>query len=301
MRKFQFETVDVFTDQQFGGNPLAVFTDAVGLSDRQMQLLAAEFNLSETAFVLPPLDPLNTARLRIFNRTAEMAFAGHPSIGAAFVLARHGRAPRGKLILEVAAGTVPVTIQFDEEGRPIGGQIEAPQPLTTGQDISADIIAECVGISVSDVVTTTHAPVIASVGNPYVIAQLKAEALRRCQPNIAAFKNALTAYPTMNGRFSLHVYAWQDEAVRARMFAPLAGTWEDPATGSANAPLVALLLSLSDSDAMRLVVHQGVEMGRASLLVVEAWRTAGEIRATVAGRCVHMLDGSLELAQDDHQ
>lgn len=301
MTKFQFDTVDVFTDRKFGGNPLAVLTDARGLSARQMQLLAAEFNLSETTFVLPPFDPLNNARLRIFNRTSEMAFAGHPTIGSAFVLSRNGRAPDGKLMLEVLAGLVPVTIQLDGQGSPIGGLIEAPQPLTIGQTIPADIIAACIGLSVSEIVTTTHRPVIASMGNPYVIAEVEAAALRRCEPNIAVFRSAMAAYPAMNGRFSLHVYARQREALRARMFAPLAGTWEDPATGSANAPLVALLLSLSERERMRLEVHQGIEMGRASFLIVEARRTAGEIRATVAGRCVHVLSGSLEMTQDDRQ
>src|SRR3569623_1474689 len=91
MRSFPFVTVDVFTTRRFGGNQLAVFTDAEGLSDAEMQALAAEMNLSETTFVLPPADPANTARVRIFNRTAEMPFAGHPNVGTAFVLARLGR------------------------------------------------------------------------------------------------------------------------------------------------------------------------------------------------------------------
>ena len=103
MQIYRFETVDVFTTRRFGGNPLAVFPDARGLSDAQMQALAAELNLSETTFVLPPVNPANAARVRIFNRTAEMAFAGHPSIGTAFVLARGAcpvvdptaRGPRG--------------------------------------------------------------------------------------------------------------------------------------------------------------------------------------------------------------
>ena len=99
MRRFAFETVDVFTERQFGGNPLAVFTDARGLGDGEMQALAAEFNLAETTFVLPPEDPANTARIRIFNRTAEMPFAGHPSVGTAYVLARRGRHDGGVLRL----------------------------------------------------------------------------------------------------------------------------------------------------------------------------------------------------------
>lgn len=88
MPTFSFVTVDVFTDRRFGGNPLAVFPDARGMSDADMQSLAAEFNLSETTFVLPPADPANTARVRIFNRKSEMPFAGHPNVGTGWVLAR---------------------------------------------------------------------------------------------------------------------------------------------------------------------------------------------------------------------
>ena len=87
MPAYAFQTVDVFTDRRFGGNPLAVFPDAQGISDEEMQALAAEFNLSETTFVLPPSDPANSARVRIFNRTAEMPFAGHPNVGTGYVLA----------------------------------------------------------------------------------------------------------------------------------------------------------------------------------------------------------------------
>src|SRR6201988_2261063 len=102
MPKYAFVTVDVFTDRRFGGNPLAVCPHAPGLPDSDMQALAAEFNLSETTFVLPPEDPKHTARVRIFNRTAEMPFAGHPSVGTGYVLAQRGAG--GGLTLEVAAG-----------------------------------------------------------------------------------------------------------------------------------------------------------------------------------------------------
>src|ERR687895_656320 len=113
MRTFSFVTVDVFTDRRFGGNPLAVFPDARGLSDADMQALAAEFNLSETTFVLPPEDPAHTARVRIFNRTAEMPFAGHPNVGTGFVLAQQGRDENGVLLFEEIAGLVEVRIERD--------------------------------------------------------------------------------------------------------------------------------------------------------------------------------------------
>src|ERR1700730_18393985 len=126
MRTFSFVTVDVFTDRRFGGNPLAVFPDAEGMTDAEMQSLAAEFNLSETTFVLPPADPANTARVRIFNRRSEMPFAGHPNVGTAWVLAREGRAKDGVLRFEEIAGLVEV------QATPELVTIAAPQPLSLG-------------------------------------------------------------------------------------------------------------------------------------------------------------------------
>jgi len=104
--KRQFVTVDVFTDRKFGGNPLAVFPDAQGLSTEQMQSIAAEFNYAETTFVLPPSDPKHTAHVRIFTPKAEMPFAGHPNVGTAFVLARLGKAKGERLVFEEKAGLV---------------------------------------------------------------------------------------------------------------------------------------------------------------------------------------------------
>lgn len=116
MKAYAFVTVDVFTDRRFGGNPLAVFPDARGMSDADMQSLAAEFNLSETTFVLPPRDPANTARVRIFNRTSEMPFAGHPNVGTGYILAREGRDKDGVLRLEELAGLVEVKVDRDPAG-----------------------------------------------------------------------------------------------------------------------------------------------------------------------------------------
>ncbi|MDZ4053977.1 MAG: PhzF family phenazine biosynthesis isomerase, partial [Phenylobacterium sp.] len=123
MPTYAFVTLDVFTDRPFGGNPLAVFTDARGMTDAQMQSLAAEMNLSETTFVLPPSDPANTARVRIFHRTGEMPFAGHPSIGTGYVLATLGH--EGALSLEMIAGLVKVDINRDGDGAPTGVVIAA--------------------------------------------------------------------------------------------------------------------------------------------------------------------------------
>lgn len=288
-----FETVDVFTERRFGGNPLAVFTDARGISDGDMQALAAELNLSETTFVLPPADPANSARVRIFNRTAEMAFAGHPSIGTAYVLARNGHPHGDRLRLEVPAGIVSVEIER-EGGAVVGGRITAPQPLSLGRFFPARAIAACIGVAEGDVVTEAHAPVLASVGNPYIIAELSAGALSRCAPDLAGFRAAYDGGADLQGRFSLYVYARDGENVRARMFAPLAGTWEDPATGSAATPLAGLLLHVRGGESIAFDIRQGEEMRRPSLLRVTARRTESGVVTTVAGRCVPVLRGALQ-------
>lgn len=291
MPSYAFETVDVFTDRRFGGNPLAVFTDARGMSDAEMQSLAAEMNLSETTFVLPPKNPAHTARVRIFHRTAEMPFAGHPNVGTACVLARHGRDRDGVLLFEELAGLVEVKVERDAAGNVAGATIAAPQPLSMGIELPVDGIAACAGLAPADVVVAAHKPVQASVGVQFVLAEVKAEALARALPDIAAYRTLEAAHPALEERLSLFIYAREGDKIRARMFAPLAGTWEDPATGSASATLAALLLSLDGGDSARFELTQGVEMGRPSLLKLTAQRSGDGIRATVGGACVPMLRG----------
>lgn len=296
MRRYSFVTVDVFTNQRFGGNPLAVFPDARGMSDAEMQSLAAEFNLSETTFVLPPDDSANTARVRIFTRTTEMPFAGHPNVGTGYVLAQQGRDKNGKLLFEELAGLVEVQIERDRSGAPVGATIAAPQPLSLGVELPVEEIAACAGLTASEVIVAAHRPVQASLGNPFVIAEVEAAALKRAAPDIAAFRKSVTRESALKGRLGLYLYAHEGEGrVQARMFAPLGGTFEDPATGSAAGPLGALLLSLSSDAEKRLDIHQGVVMGRPSLLQVVARRGADGIRATIAGQCVPVLRGEAEL------
>lgn len=288
MTTYPFVTLDVFTDIRFGGNPLAVFTDARGLSDQQMQSLAAEMNLSETTFILPPQDAANTARVRIFNRTAEMPFAGHPSIGTGWVLSQAGRG--AELRLEVPAGIVAVSATTE------GATIAAPRPLALGEKLPVEIVAACAGLGLADIVVAAHAPIEASVGVAFVFAEVTAQALTRAAPDLAAFRQAAADYPHFGDRLSLHLYAHDGEGrLRARMFAPNSGTVEDPATGSANATLAALLLSLSKHDAGAWDIVQGVEMGRPSRLRAAAQRTPAGVTATVGGGCVPVLRGEATL------
>jgi len=297
MKTYSFVTVDVFTERRFGGNPLAVFPDARGLSDAAMQSLATEFNLSETTFVLPPADPANTARVRIFNRTHEMAFAGHPNVGTGYALAQQGRDKDGVLRFEEIAGLVEVKVERDAAGALAGTTIAAPQPLSLGVKVPAESVAACAGLVATDVLRAAHPPMVATVGMSFVLAEVSPAALSRAAPNIGEFRAAVARQPELAGRLSLYMYVrgGDKSRIRARMFAPLAGTWEDPATGSAATPLAALLLSFTKDESARFAIEQGVEMGRPSLLRVEARRAPDGIRASVGGNCVPVLRGEAQV------
>lgn len=140
MPSYEFVTVDVFTDVRFGGNPLAVLPNAQGLTAEQMQAIAREFNLSETSFVLPPADPAHTVRVRIFTPAAELPFAGHPNVGTGFVLAGRNKSADA-MVFEEIAGLVTVRVQRAPDGAPIAAEIDAPQSLTVGDDVSPGTLA----------------------------------------------------------------------------------------------------------------------------------------------------------------
>jgi trans-2,3-dihydro-3-hydroxyanthranilate isomerase len=302
MPAYDFVTVNVFTAQRFGGNPLAVFPDANGLTDAQMQDIAAEFNLSETTFVLPPADPRHHARVRIFTPKTEMPFAGHPNVGTGYVLARMAGDPPEHYTFEEIAGLVRVHVLRDPAGIITGARISAPRSLTLDIAVPTEIVAACVGLPASDIISETHAPIVASVGTQFVIAEVgSVEALSRARPSIAAFEDAASRFPSLSGRFNVLLYARPGESLiqlRTRMFAPLAGVTEDPATGSAAAALAALLTSLAPGDNVDLhyEIEQGAEMGRPSQIVASASKTGeGPVVATVSGSCVPVGRGTLEV------
>jgi len=293
MAEYEYVTVNVFTDRRFGGNPLAVVPDARGLSDAQMQALAAEFNLSETAFVLPPDNPQHHARVRIFGPRAEMPFAGHPNVGTGFVLALRDEKPPEHYVFEEKAGLVRVHVLRDRQGVVTGARISAPQPLSLGIGLPEEVVAACADLVPEEIVTTSHGPIVAEVAS--------VEALSRASPDLAEFRNTVAAFRELDGRLMLHLYAQIDgdaTRLRARMFAPLTGVLEDPATGSANAALAALLTSLAPGENVDLTydIHQGVEMGRPSQIVAAARKTAeGPVTATVSGSCVSVMRGVIEV------
>ena len=300
--KLNFVTVDVFTGTQFAGNPLGVVLNAEGLSGGQMQAIAAEFNLAETTFVLPPKDPANTAEVRIFTPRYEMPFAGHPNVGTAFALARagtsYGRAiARDAVTFEEKAGIVPISLLRDGDAV-TGARLASPQALTLGAEIPAELIASACSLSVDDIETANHPPIIASCGAPFVVAELKGRSrLIAAAARSDVFLRDIARLPVT----SIFIYTRVAESgldIRARMFAPHHGIAEDPATGSANVALVGLLAKLRPEPDLRIsrTIAQGVEMGRPSLLQADAEKKDGTVTATyVGGRCVPVMSGTIEI------
>jgi trans-2,3-dihydro-3-hydroxyanthranilate isomerase len=300
MASYEFVTVDVFTDTRFGGNPLAVLPDARGLTGAAMQAIAKEFNLSETTFVLPPDNPMHHAKVRIFTPAHEMPFAGHPNVGTGYVLACRDDNPPEHYTFEELAGLVRVHILRDAGGVVTGSRVAAPVPLTRGATLPVEVVAACAGLPAADIVVSAHQPGLASVGAEFVIVEVTGlDALSRATPDIGAFRVGAAEFARTPGRFAIHLYTrvpGHPDRLRARMFAPLGGVPEDPATGSANAALAALLVSLEPGEHVdrHYRIEQGVEMGRPSVILATGRREGDRVTASIAGGCVPVMSGRLE-------
>jgi trans-2,3-dihydro-3-hydroxyanthranilate isomerase len=296
-----FVTVDVFTDRKFGGNPLAVVPDATALTGAQMQAIAGEFNLAETTFVLPPQDSSHTAQVRIFTPRAELPFAGHPNIGTAYVLAqeseRVGRPVSDPMIFEEKAGLVRLNLIKDGTAV-VGARLTPPQSLNRGDDLDPEIIAAACSLSVSDIETANHQPCILSCGLPLAFVELKTRAtLAAARARTDVFAKHLPTDRLIG--ILLYVHDRRDGYdLQARMFGPLVGVPEDPASGSPNVALGGLLATLRPEPDLKLALRiaQGVDMGRPSLLEAAAEKRGGKIIGlSIGGRCVPMMRGTLEV------
>ena len=297
--RYRYYICDVFTDTRFGGNQLAVLPEADGLTDRQMQQIAREFNFAETAFVFPS-EIGHTRRVRIFTPTAEMPFAGHPNIGTAFSLATAGEFGEFEtsigVTFEEKAGPVPIAIQR-REGQAIWCELTAPETLSLGKAVSAELVASAISLNESDIVSATHAPQFASVGLPFLMTELKdRSALERARIQW----DGLDAIAALGVTPDLHLYVHSADEfdIRARMFAPMDGVPEDPATGSANCALAALLSHFREkpSGEFRFRIAQGVEMGRPSVLEARTEKREGVVVAAwIGGSCVAVSEGSIEV------
>lgn len=298
MPTYAFRTLDVFTSRPFGGNPLAIFPNARGLDSGAMQAIATEFNLSETVFFMPP--PAGSeaiATVRIFTPVNELPFAGHPNVGAAFHVASEGgifgRDCGNHFTFDELAGPVEC---FVDRKNGIETAIAAPRPLELGRDVHLATVAACASIGEDAISTRAHPPLMASVGLPFVIAELASlDALAATKPSSSAFVDANVRFKPEGDFFSLYLYV-RDPAdparVRTRMFAPLSGVPEDPATGSAAAALAAFLATLDGPDEdRRYAIVQGVEMGRRSDIAASI--SGGRVR--IGGPCVAMQQGTLTL------
>ncbi len=296
--KYRFHTCDVFTDTRFGGNPLAVLPNAEGLSTQQMQQIAREFNYAESTFVLPSENG-HTRNVRIFTPAQEIPFAGHPNIGTAFTLASIGElgsfGDETNIVFEEKAGLVPIKIRRTEEN--IWCELKAPKPLSIGQAVPLDLVASALSLSPEDIVTGNHKPQVASVGLPFVMVELKNRAaLEKMRLNQPAFEeiHKTGVMPDIHA----YVLAKDEFDIRARMFAPLDGIPEDPATGSANCALVAMLshYKAEPDGEFRWRIAQGEEMKRPSVLDARTEKQSGTVTGVwIAGTCKMVTEGYIEV------
>jgi trans-2,3-dihydro-3-hydroxyanthranilate isomerase len=291
----RFATLDVFTDRQFTGNPLAVVLDAEGLDGAVMQAIAREFGHPETVFVLPPSEPAHRAHVRIFTPARELPFAGHPTVGTAVLLGLRDRAAAGHaFVLEEGVG--PVTCRLERAG--VGGgeaRFELPQlPQEVGEAPEAAAIAASLGLAAADIGYGLLRPSRWSAGVPVAlvpVAHLRAVAA--CRPDRDRLAAAIGDAP---------VYVFCQGAVEpghhfhARMFAPALGIAEDPATGSAAAALAGLLAARGGhgDGEHAFVIEQGYEIGRPSLIRLALQIAQGRLRsASIGGSAVIVTEGTL--------
>jgi trans-2,3-dihydro-3-hydroxyanthranilate isomerase len=281
VRTFRYVVADVFTDVPLAGNQLAVFTDARDLTSEEMQLLARETNLSETVFVLPPSNPDADVRIRIFTPAVELPFAGHPTLGTAFVLG----GPLSKIVihLETRAGVVPVELERDGP-RIVFGRMDQPIPNFELVEDPTPIFA-ALGVAGSELPVERYelgpGHVYVALGSPEEVAAL--------QPDIAALARA-----TPDG---VNCFARDGHHWKTRMFAPNHGVVEDPATGSAAGPLAVHLARHGwISFGERIEIKQGAEINRPSTLYAEAHGSVEEIqRVVVGGSAVTVARGQFSL------
>jgi trans-2,3-dihydro-3-hydroxyanthranilate isomerase len=304
MTRFRYLTADVFTEVPFGGNQLAVFPDARGIPDHRLQDVAREFNYSETTFVYPPSDQGHTRRVRIFTPDRELPFAGHPTVGTAHVLAAIGDLPLSgdvtHIVLEELVGPVPVRIHT-EGGVPTVCQLsvaklpeEGPTPPPRTQ------LAAVLGLDVEDLLDGEWEPRGWSCGVPYLFIPLRdRDAVARARVNVERGERALA------GTWAPEPFVFTRAGERAgsdlhgRMFAPAFGIPEDPATGSAAAAMAGYLArrEARRDGMLRWRLEQGFEMGRPSILDIEADVAGGEITdVRVGGASVIVCEGTMAIA-----
>lgn len=295
-RKYDYRIVDVFTTSRLEGNPLAVFPAASGISDAEMQRIALETNLSETVFFFPASSSEAHVKVRIFTPRREMPFAGHPTIGSAYVLSRQRELPE-RFGIEENVGIVPVESDTDASGN---RRFWLTTPGITFMDtVDAGLCARLLALSPDDIWPAAP-PQYVSAGSPFLFVALNSvEAVDRAEMQSAYLREAIGA---ANG-VGTFVFARKDPQsssnfdVHSRMFAPQSGITEDPATGSATGPLAAYMrkYGLLPDRNLAFVSEQGVKMGRRSVLQVRIDGNGAEPAIRVGGSVVPVAEGTLFL------
>ena len=291
--EFAYHVVDVFTRQPLEGNPLAVFPDARGLDAVTMQRIARELNLSETTFVLAADGPDAVARVRIFTPASEMRFAGHPTIGTAYVLRRAGRVPADATAFAFEEGVGPVNVRVDPGDDPMIW-LTTP-PVERGRTYDRARCARALGLDDGDLLAGVPCRIL-SAGNPNLfVALASAEAVDRARVDAAALQTLFADEPAP---VCLFAFAPARYGAYSRMFAPALGVPEDPATGSATGPLAAFMMEhglVSAANGTHFVSEQGTKMGRRSLLHVLIHGERGRDAIEVGGHVTPLAIATMTL------
>ena len=297
----EFYTVDVFSNKIFGGNPLAIFTNTDDISTDLMQSIASEVNYSETVFIQKPKNKDNTAKVKIFTPKNELPFAGHPNVGAGFLLSCFpnlipGKYSKNKMVFEEIAGLVNVIPQYNG-ATVVGSKIEAPNKFHKLETVPTSVIQNCIETNEGSIITSNDPPVVAGVGLDFVIAEVQnEEILNNARCNISAFSEADKNFSYGDDFFSLMIYyRGNQQNIFARVFAPLSGIVEDAATGSACGALGALLASQNNdrNNKYNYKIHQGEMIGRPSLINVSILKEKDQIKRTyISGECILVSKGN---------
>jgi trans-2,3-dihydro-3-hydroxyanthranilate isomerase len=292
--ELHYEVVDVFTDTPLEGNPLAVFTNAVDIDGSLMQRIAKELNLAETAFILPPTRRDCDVRVRIFTPSQEMLFAGHPTIGSAFVARKNGFVLRDAMqfVLEENVGPVPIRVESATD--PLLW-LRTP-PITRHRSFDGAACARAVGLSTADLLAGVPCE-IWTAGNPNLYIPVRdRSAVDRAAVDTTALREL---YADEREAICTFVFAPEPHGAYSRMFAPELGVPEDPATGSATGPLAAFMIEYgmapSITDGARFISEQGAKMGRRSVLHVRLNGERGRDGIEVGGYVAPLTQATMRL------
>lgn len=295
MKALPYHLVDVFTDTRFGGNQLAVFTDINDLSTQTMQTVARELNLSESVFIFPPQDTANQCRLRIFTPAMELPMAGHPTVGAAYVLQHEGVLPQeGQVNFEEEVGVIAVDLSR-QDNRPFAYMSQPTPEFSAVRSQRADY-AELLSIDEGDLHPDYPVQGVSS-GVPFLYIPIRnLEVIRRVKLRLDIWDTLLKGDSHPQVMVLTPETELPDATVHTRMFSPPMGITEDPATGAASGPLGTYLVehgAVALEDAGRIISEQGIEMGRPSLIHIQVTKNNNKYSVKVGGTSVYIGAGHI--------